>query len=148
MGSHTQFSKLKSSKEAAQCLPHQKETIGGETQHKAKAVDIVVGLLVLQIVILVDHLVGVPVLQQVTRVVLQVGVQEDPQVVDGEEEGVLVVILLLLLDHQIIIFQSFPTHSAVLLEKIVSSLEGRRDRILMKIIFLETLRRNLTGTDL
>merc|ERR1711872_459322 len=131
MGSHTQFSKLKSSKEAAQCLPHQKETIGGETQHKAKAVDIVVGLLVLQIVILVDHLVGVQVPQQVTRVVLQVGVQGDPQVVDGEEEGV----LLLLLDHQIIIFQSFLTHSVVLLEKIVSSLEGRRDRILMKIIF-------------
>merc|ERR1712042_74106 len=142
MGSHTQFSKLKSSKEAAQCLPHQK-AIGGETQHKAKAVDTVVGLLVLQIVILVGHLVGVPVPQQVTRVVLQVGVQGDPQVVDGEEEGV----LLLLLDHQIIIFQSFLTHSVVLLEKIVSSLEGRRDRILMKIIFLETLRRNLTGTD-
>merc|ERR1711872_490812 len=148
MGSHTQFSKLKSSKEAAQCLPHQKETIGGETQHKAKAVDIVVGLLVLQIVILVGHLVGVPVPQQVTRVVLQVGVQGDPQVVDGEEEGVPVVILLLLLDHQIIIFQSFLTHSVVLLEKIVSSLEGRRDRILMKIIFLETLRRNLIGMDL
>merc|ERR1712151_98814 len=142
MGSHTQFSKLKSSKEAAQCLPHQK-TIGGETQHKVRAVDTVVGLLVLQIVILVDHLVGVQVPQQVTRVVLQVGVQGDPQVVDGEEEGE----LLLLLDHQIIIFQSFLTHSVVLLEKIVSSLEGRRDRILMKIIFLETLRRNLTGTD-
>merc|ERR1711872_251878 len=130
MGSHTQFSKLKSSKEAAQCLPHQK-TIGGETQHKVRAVDTVVGLLVLQIVILVDHLVGVPVPQQEIRVLLQVGVQEDPQVVDGEEEGV----LLLLLDHQIIIFQSFLTHSVVLLEKIVSSLEGRRDRILMKIIF-------------
>merc|ERR1712173_18083 len=147
MGSHTQFSKLKSSKEAAQCLPHQK-TIGGETQHKVRAVDTVVGLLVLQIVILVDHLVGVPVPQQEIRVLLQVGVQEDPQVVDGEEEEVLVVILLLLLDHQIIIFQSFLTPSVVLLEKIVSSLEGRRDRILMKIIFLETLRRNLTGMDL
>merc|ERR1712098_52911 len=147
MGSHTQFSKLKSSKEAAACLPHQK-AIGGETQHKARAVDTVVGPLVLQIVILVDHLVGVPVHQQVTRVLLQVGVQGDPQVVDGEEEEVLVVILLLLLDHQIIIFQNFLTHSAVHQGKIVSSLEGRRDRILMKIIFLETPRRNLIGTDL
>merc|ERR1712098_399310 len=132
MGSHTQFSKLKSSKEAAQCLPHQK-TIGGETQHKVRAVDTVV---------------GVQVHQQVTRMLLQVGVQGDPQVVDGEEEEVLVVILLLLLDHQIIIFQNFLTHSAVHQGKIVSSLEGRRDRILMKIIFLETLRRNLIGTDL
>merc|ERR1712098_112706 len=145
MGSHTQFSKLKSSKEAAQCLPHQK-TIGGETQHKVRAVDTVVGLLVLQIVILVDHLVGVPVLQQVTRVLPQVGVQGDPQV--GDEEEILVDILHLLLDHQIIIFQNFLTHSAVHQGKIVSSLEGRRDRILMKIIFLEILRRNLIGTDL
>merc|ERR1711862_1020031 len=69
MGSHTQFSKLKSSKEAAQCLPHQK-TIGGETQHKVREVDTVVGLPVLQIVILVDHLVGVQVHQQVTRMLL------------------------------------------------------------------------------
>ena len=69
----------------------------------------------------------------VTRVDLLVGVllQEDPQEVDGVEGDVLGVLMLLSMALQTIIFLSFQT----LLE-------------VLEIIFLEILRRSLTGMDL